>query len=48
MSAVVLERLTIGRGVTIAAGAVVRRDIPDHALVAGSRAVIKKIDHGLR
>lgn len=42
MSAVVLERLTIGRGVTIAAGSVVKLDIPDHALVAGAPAVIKK------
>jgi sugar O-acyltransferase (sialic acid O-acetyltransferase NeuD family) len=48
MSAVVLERLTIGRGVTIAAGSLVSRDIPDHALVAGAPAVIRKTGHGLR
>ena len=38
----ILERLTIGRGVTIAAGSLVKRDIPDHALVAGDPAVVKK------
>ncbi len=48
MSAVVLERLTIGRGVTIAAGSFVSRDIPDHALVAGVPAVIRKTGHGPR
>jgi acetyltransferase-like isoleucine patch superfamily enzyme len=42
MGAIVIERLTIGAGVTIAAGSVVTKDVPDHALVAGAPAVIKK------
>jgi sugar O-acyltransferase (sialic acid O-acetyltransferase NeuD family) len=42
MGAIVFERLTIGRGVTIAAGSVVKRDVPDYSIAAGSPAVIKK------
>ena len=42
MGAIVIERRKIGKGVTIAAGSVVTRDVPDHALVAGNPAVIKK------
>jgi len=42
MGAVVIERLKIGRGSIIAAGAVVTKDVPDHVMVAGNPAVIKK------
>ncbi len=34
-NATILCGLTIGRGALVAAGAVVTRDVPDHALVAG-------------
>jgi acetyltransferase-like isoleucine patch superfamily enzyme len=42
MGALILERLKIGRGVTVAAGSVVKGNIPDHVLVGGSPAVIIK------
>lgn len=42
IGAIVIDRLKIGTGVIIAAGAVVTRDIPDHVLVAGNPATIKK------
>ncbi|MEN6475596.1 MAG: acetyltransferase [Syntrophaceae bacterium] len=42
MGAVLIERLRIGKGSIIAAGAVVTKDVPDHVLVAGNPAVIKK------
>ena len=42
MGAIILKRLTIGRGATVAAGALVRKDVPDHTLVAGVPAVVKK------
>jgi sugar O-acyltransferase (sialic acid O-acetyltransferase NeuD family) len=42
MGAVIIERLRIGRESIIAAGAVVTKNVPDHVLVAGNPAVIKK------
>jgi len=33
--AVILENVRIGRGAVVAAGAVVRSDVPDYAIVAG-------------
>lgn len=42
LEATILERLKVGRGVTVAAGALVRHDVPDHTLVAGVPAVVKK------
>jgi sugar O-acyltransferase (sialic acid O-acetyltransferase NeuD family) len=42
MGTLVYERLTIGRGVTIAAGSVVRHDLPDGVLAAGVPAVVKR------
>ena len=42
MGAIIFERLTIGQGVTVAGGSLVIRDVPDHTLVAGSPAVVKK------
>lgn len=39
-NATILCGLTIGRGALVAAGAVVTRDVPDHALVAGVPARI--------
>ncbi|KAM0334216.1 hypothetical protein ACHAQA_001237 [Verticillium albo-atrum] len=41
---IVLPGVTIGRGVTIGAGSVVTKDVPDHVVVAGNPArVIKKV-----
>lgn len=41
----VLAGVTIGRGVTIGAGSVVTKDVPDFVVVAGNPArVIRKID----
>lgn len=42
MGAVIIERLKIGAGSVIAAGSVVIREVPDHVMVAGNPAVIKK------
>jgi acetyltransferase-like isoleucine patch superfamily enzyme len=47
--AVVLPGATLGRNVVVAAGAVVRGDVPDHAVVAGAPAkVVRRLDpeHG--
>lgn len=41
-NATVLPGLSIGQGAMVAAGSVVTKDVPDHALVAGNPAVIKK------
>ncbi|WP_081959656.1 acyltransferase [Aeromonas finlandensis] len=38
----ILGGVTIGKGVVVAAGSVVTRDIPDNVLVAGVPAVIKR------
>lgn len=41
----VLGGITIGRGVTIGAGSVVTKDVPDFVVVAGNPArVLKKIE----
>jgi len=42
MGAIVTERRRVGAGAVVAAGAVVIEDVPDHALVAGVPAVVKK------
>jgi sugar O-acyltransferase (sialic acid O-acetyltransferase NeuD family) len=42
MSATVIERRKIGTGVTVAAGSVVIRDVPDRVMVAGNPAVVKR------
>lgn len=42
MGSIVIERRRIGTGVTVAAGAVVIRDVPGHVMVAGNPAVVKK------
>lgn len=37
--------MTIGRGVTVGAGSVVTKDVPDHVVVAGNPArVVKQVD----
>lgn len=42
---IVLPGVTIGKGVTIGAGSVVTKNIPDYVVVAGNPAkVIKKIE----
>lgn len=41
----VLAGVTIGRGVTVGAGSVVTKDVPDFVVVAGNPArVLKKIE----
>lgn len=40
--AIILAGVTIGKGVTVAAGSVVCSNIPDYCLAAGNPAVIKK------
>ncbi len=42
MGALILPEVTVGRNAVVAAGAVVMRDVPDHCLVAGVPAVVKK------
>lgn len=40
-----LPGVTIGRGVTVGAGSVVTKDVPDRVVVAGNPArVIRKLD----
>ena len=42
---IVLPGVTIGNGVTIGAGSVVTKDVPDYVVVAGNPAkIIKKLD----
>ena len=41
-NAVILAGVTIGDGAVVAAGAVVREDVPVHAIVAGVPATVKK------
>ncbi len=44
-NAVILEGVHIGKGAVVAAGAIVTRDVPSNAVVAGSPArVIKMVD----
>jgi len=40
--AIILPGVHIGDGSVVAAGAVVNRDVPDHVMVAGCPAVVKK------
>ena len=42
-NAIILSGVTIGDGAVVAAGAVVRGDVPDYAVVAGVPAVVKKM-----
>jgi len=41
-NAIILAGVTIGDGAVVAAGAVVREDVPPYAVVAGVPATIKK------
>lgn len=45
LNAVILPGVKIGNGATVAAGAVVNKDVPDYAVVAGVPAKIIKIKH---
>jgi len=47
MNAVILPNVTIGNGVTIMAGAVVTKDIPDYAIVGGIPGEIVKMKYDL-
>lgn len=40
--ACILPKITIGKNSVVAAGAVVIKDVPDHVMVAGNPAVVKK------
>jgi len=41
----VLPGVTVGRGVTVGAGSVVTKDVPDYVVVVGNPArILKKID----
>ena len=42
MAATVTERLKVGAGAVFAAGAMVLEDVPDHTLVAGVPAIVKR------
>ena len=44
MGAIVTERLRVGEEATVAAGAVVLRDVAPRTMVAGNPAVVKKED----
>ena len=44
-NAVILEGIQVGAGAVVAAGAIVTRDVPERAVVAGSPAgVVKMVD----
>lgn len=45
MNSIILPGVKIGNGVTIAAGSVVNKDIPDYAVVGGVPAKIIKIKY---
>lgn len=47
MNAVILPNVTIGNGVTIMAGAVVAKDVPDYAIVGGIPGEIVKMKYDL-
>lgn len=42
LGAIVLPQVTVGRNAVVAAGAVVTEDVPDHCLVAGVPAAVKR------
>jgi acetyltransferase-like isoleucine patch superfamily enzyme len=45
---VVLDDVSVGDGAVIAAGALVRKDVPPRALAAGHPAVVKHPNYGPR
>lgn len=45
LNSVILPGIKIGNGVTVAAGSLVTKDVPDYALVAGNPAKIIKMKH---
>ncbi|HEX7869292.1 MAG TPA: hypothetical protein VF455_04185, partial [Chryseobacterium sp.] len=47
MNAVILPNVTIGNGVTIMAGTVVTKDVPDYAIVGGIPGEIVKMKYDL-
>jgi len=40
---IILPGVTVGKNAIVAAGAVVTKDVPDYAFVAGNPAIVKKI-----
>lgn len=45
MNSIILPGVTVGDGVTIMAGSIVAKDVPDYAVVAGVPATIVKMKH---
>jgi virginiamycin A acetyltransferase len=45
MNAIILPNVKVGNGVTILAGSVVSKDIPDYAIVGGVPAAILKMKY---
>lgn len=43
-NAIILPGVTIGRGAVVGAGAVVRENVPDYAVVTGNPSVVTKIE----
>ena len=43
VGAILLPGITLGKGVQVGAGAVVTRDVPDYAIVAGNPARVLRL-----